>query len=226
MRTFLLKAKHFFKRNIYPITVSLCTILILTIVTVSAYKSISGADENPVIDTPVDVPLEEPIIDTGKVDNDSSGDDHKDETVKPTTSTESIIFDLPFRGAIITKNYAEDYHLYDETSNYWQTHQGLDFACSEGTQVQTVYSGKITKIENSMMEGTIIYLQVSEELTVVYKGLSSNVSVKEGDKVEKGAKLGTIVSFLTEKLDGLHLHLELWKGETLIDPTEYFSFNK
>lgn len=226
MKSFLLKVKHFFKRNIYPITVSFCTILILTIVTISAYKSIKGVDDQPVIDAPANVPMDEPVIDTGKVDSGKKDDKNENQTIKPTTSSDPIIFDLPFIGATISKNYAEDYHLYDKTTDYWQTHQGLDFACSEGTQIRAVYSGKITKIVNSMMEGTVVYLQISDDLTVVYKGLASNVSVKEGDRVEKGAILGTVVNFLTEKLEGLHLHLELLKKDNIIDPTEYFSFNK
>lgn len=225
MRTFLLKAKHFFKRNIYPITVSFCTILILTIVTISAYRSIRGTEEDLPVDTPTISQPQEPVIDTGKTDNIIDEED-EGQSAKPTTSTEPMIFDLPFDNATISKKYAEDYHLYDATMNYWYTHQGLDFACPEGTQVKAVFAGKITKIENSMIEGTIIYLQVSDELTVVYKGLSSNVLVKEGDRVEKGASLGAVISYLSEKLEGVHLHLELLKNDKLIDPTEYFSFNK
>ena len=61
---------------------------------------------------------------------------------------------------------------------------------------------------------------------MVYKGLSSNISVKEGDKLTKGAVIGTVTSFLAEKADGIHLHLELFKKDVLIDPTEYFPFNK
>ena len=56
--------------------------------------------------------------------------------------------------------------------------------------------------------------------------VSSNLKVYEGEKVEKGKVIGTITSFLAEKADGVHLHLELLKKNILIDPTEYFSFNK
>jgi murein DD-endopeptidase MepM/ murein hydrolase activator NlpD len=92
--------------------------------------------------------------------------------------------------------------------------------------VKAVFDGKIVKIENSMMNGTVVHLKVSDSLTVVYKGLGSNVSVKEGDVVKKGAKIGRIVGFLAEKADGVHLHLEVLKDKKLVDPTEYFSFSK
>lgn len=224
MKSFLLKAKHFFKRNIYPITVSFCTVLILGIVTVSAYNSIKE-EESPLVNVETSKPVEdEVIVDTGT--NSDEEKEQKPDSVKPTVSADPIIFELPFENAVITKVYADNSLLYDNTTKYWRTHQGLDFACSEGTKVVAVYSGTIEKIENSMMNGTTIYLKVSDELTVVYKGLSASVTVKEGDKVTKGAVIGSVTSFLAEKADGVHLHLELLKQGNLIDPTEYFSFNK
>ena len=59
MKSFFLKVKHFFKRNIYPITVSVCTVLILGIVSVSAYNSIKGVEETP----PPNIETSKPIID-------------------------------------------------------------------------------------------------------------------------------------------------------------------
>ena len=216
MRTFLLKAKHFIKRNIYPITVSLCTVLVLSIITISAYTSISnsqGAESNQVQNDQT-VNVDKPVV------------DDKEDPIKPTVSTSPIIFDLPFDNATISKEYTDSSLLYDETTKLWCTHQGLDFSCIEGQEIKSVYDGKIEKIENSMMNGTVVYLRVSDELVVVYKGLASDVNVKEGDLVKKGDVIGKASSFLAEKADGVHLHLELLKSGKLCDPTEYFSFNK
>lgn len=217
MKSFLLKAKHFFKRNIYPITVSFCTVLVLGIITISAYSSIKN--NNEVIDTNQSAPAPD-------VSENVDDKDGKEEESQPTTSTETIIFDLPFKDASISKEYTDSSLLYDATTKLWCTHQGLDFACTEGQEVVAVYDGKITKIESSMMNGTVVYIKVSDNLTVVYKGLSAEINVKEGDEVKKGQVIGKITTFLAEKADGIHLHLELLKDEKLIDPTEYFSFNK
>lgn len=214
MRTFLLKAKHFFKRNIYPITVGLCTVLVLSVITISAYSSIKNS--NKTVTTNQEEQKQNDIKNTG---------DDKDPT-KETGSTDTIIFDLPFENATVSKQYTDSSLLYDATTKIWCTHQALDFACTEGQVVKAVYGGKITKIENSMMNGTVVYLKVSDNLTVVYKGLSSDISLKEGAEVKKGDVIGKVTSFLTEKADGVHLHLELLKQNKLIDPTEYFSFNK
>lgn len=212
MRTFLLKAKHFIKRNIYPITVSLCTVLVLSIITVSAFTSISNSQGGESqVESDQTVNVDKPII---------------DETIKPTGSTSAIIFDLPFENAAVSKEYTDSTLLYDATTKLWCTHQALDFACAEGQEIKAVYDGKVTKVENSMMNGTVVYLKVSDDLVVVYKGLASDIAIKEGDSVLKGQVIGKATSFLTEKADGVHLHLELFKKDVLVDPTEYFSFNK
>ena len=220
MKLFFIKAKHFFKRNIYPITVTLCTTLMIAIIAISAYTSIKASNE------------QQTIISTNTDDkNNNQGGKGEQEPEKPddgkhTSTTDPIIFDLPFENATISKEYADDKLLFDNTTKFWCTHQGLDFACSEGQEVLAVFDGKITKIENSMMNGTVIYVEVSENLTVVYKGLSADVFVKEGDSVKKGQKLGKVTSMLSEKADGVHLHLELVKDKALINPTEYFSIGK
>ena len=217
MKTFLLKAKNFFKRNIYPITVSVCTVLVLGLVTVSAYNSIKGGSD-VVIDTNV------PPADVDTSTN--VGDESNKEENKDTPKDETIIFELPFANAAISKEYTDSSLLYDATTKLWCTHQGLDFASKDGQEVKAVYDGKIVKIENSMMNGTVVHLRVNDKLTVVYKGLGSNVKVKEGDNVKKGSVIGVITGFLAEKADGVHLHLEVLKETKLIDPTEYFSFSK
>lgn len=220
MRTFLLKIKHFFKRNIYPITVTMCTVLVLGIIAVSAYSSIKSNNVDVVVNT--DIPSNEGTNVEDHVPDDSEKKDDGEEV----SSTDVIIFELPFEGAMVSKEYSDTTLLYDTTSKFWCTHQGLDFACNEGQQILAVFDGIITKIENSMMYGTVVYLKVSDELTVIYKGLSSSVSVSEGDNVKKGALIGTATTSLFEKADGVHLHLELTKGDELIDPTDYFSFDK
>ena len=217
MKTFLLKAKQFFKRHIYPITVSVCTVLVLGLVTVSAYSSIKNGSE-VVVDTNV------PPADVDASTN--VGDQPSKEEVKEPAKEETIIFELPFLNATISKEYTDSSLLYDATTKLWCTHQGMDFACNEGQEVKAVYDGKIVKIENSMMNGTVVHLKINDKLTVVYKGLSSNVKVKEGDTVKKGSIIGVVTGFLTEKADGVHLHLEVFKEGKLVDPTEYFSFSK
>jgi len=117
MKIFLLKAKYFIKRNIYPITVSLCTALMIGIIALSAYTSIKSANEEMTIvstQNPVkDEPSNKPENEDNKVEEKPSEDD---EPSKETSSPETIIFDLPFENATVSKEYAEDKLLYDDTT--------------------------------------------------------------------------------------------------------------
>lgn len=216
MKTFLLKMKYFFKRNIYPVTVSFCTVLILSVITLSAYTSIRNS--NSAVKQTNNTMFDEQTV--------NKNADDEENVIDPVSEEKQIIFDLPFDGAKISKEFADSSLLYDTTTKLWCTHQGIDFACEEGTKVKAVYDGVVTKIESSMMNGTVVYLKVGDKLTVVYKGLSSNISVKEGDMVKRGEEIGKVTSFLAEKADGIHLHLELLQEDKLVNPTQYFSFNK
>ena len=126
MRTFLLKATHFFKRNIYPITVTMCTVLVLGIITVSAYSSIKKGNEvvtqtnNPVISD-----NEEPADKTeDNTETGGSGDNNKEpEPSRPVVV--NLVFDLPFENAKVLKDYTDSSLVYDETTKLWCTHQAI-----------------------------------------------------------------------------------------------------
>lgn len=211
MKSIFLKIKQFFKKNVYPITVTFCTVLVLGVIAISAYSAISNNPQEP----------SAPVVSDQST---GSGDGEKGDNVS--TQGDPLEFALPFDGAKISKRYCENELIEDLTTKSWCTHQALDFSCVEGQEVKAVYDGVIEKIENTMMNGTVIYLKVSDNLTVVYKGLSGNVNVSEGQSVKKGDKIGKVTSFLTEKKDGVHLHLEVLKDKKAVDPTQYFDFKK
>ncbi len=221
MRIFLLKAKHFFRRNIYPITITFCTVLILGVITISAYASIKESNQE-ITQTNKPVIEGEPIQkeeDKG-AEMGGAGVTPNPDAIKPVV--QQIVFDKPFDNAIVSKDYTDSSLVYDATTKLWCTHQGIDFSAIEGQEIKAVCDGIVSKVESTMMYGTIVYLKVSDELTVVLKGLSSNVQVKEGDSIKKGQIIGKVTSFLAEKAEGIHLHLEVLKSGKLVNPNEYF----
>lgn len=193
---FFRKLKYFFKRNSYAIAVSVCVLLVLTLVSVTALSLVNDGEGNKTIE-------EVPNV--------------------PTGSEEVVVFTSPIEGGTITKEYAEDFLLEDSTTGIWQTHQALDYSASDGTKVLAVYDGEVESIENSMMDGLVITIKHAGNLKSVYKCLGDEALVGEGDKVTKGQEIGTVSTNLTEKADGAHLHFELYEGDKLIDPTPYFS---
>ena len=193
---FFRKLKYFFKRNSYAIAVSVCVLLVLTLVSVTALSFVNDGEGNNTIE-------EVPNV--------------------PTGSEEVVVFTSPIEGGTITKEYAEDFLLEDSTTGIWQTHQALDYSASDGTKVLAVYDGEVESIENSMMDGLVITIKHAGNLKSVYKCLGDEALVSEGDKVTKGQEIGTVSTNLTEKADGAHLHFELYEGDKLIDPTPYYS---
>ena len=196
---FLRKLKYFFKKNAYTLAVSLCVVLAVTMITITAVNYYDEGQTYPVINV---VP---------------------GENGEPVSNPEVVVFSLPIENGQVYKEYAEDSLLEDKTSGDWQTHQAIDFVASEGTKVLAVYDGKVEKIEDSMMDGLVITISHNGDLKSVYRCLSSEALVKEGDVVKQGQEIGTVSTNLTEKADGAHLHFELYKEGELTDPTPYFA---
>ena len=101
-----------------------------------------------------------------------------------------------------------------------ETHNGLDIAVPEGTDVIAVKSGTVTEVRTSATYGKVLEYETKDGYTVMYAHLSK-VLVKQGEEIKQGqvvAKSGN-----TGLSTGPHLHYSLWKGETLLDPMEYLS---
>lgn len=197
-RRFLRKTEVFFKKNALAVIVCATTILTIGVVSLSAYYSLSN---------PTDTQVQQPEVNV------------------PVSSSEPVVFVKPLAEVKISKDFADSSLLEDKTTGIWQTHQAIDFSATEGEAVFAVYAGTIEKIENSMMEGTIITLKINDSLKVVYKSLSSNVQVTDGDKVSAGQQIATVATNVTEKAEGVHLHLEVYENGKLVNPNNYFSFS-
>lgn len=193
----LRKIKYFIKKNAYTLSVCLCVALAVTMLAVSV--SVSG-DQEPSLPVISVVDKDEPV-DGGSV----------------------LVFDLPIKDAKVYKEYAEDHLLEDKTTGDWKTHQAIDFLGTEGAEVLAVESGTVEKVEESLMDGLVVTIDHGSNIKTVYKYLSSEAIVKQGDKVAKGQVIGKLATGLTEKADGAHLHFEMFKDGNLTDPTAYFS---
>jgi len=195
---FFRRVHVFVKRNALALLIGFTTLLTLGVIALSAYNAISTQD----------LPNYENI---------------EKEIVAPTASTEPVVFVNPVDDVNISKDYAADHLLQDKTTGIWQTHQAIDFACADGTDAKAVYSGEVESVVSSMMDGTIVTLKINDKLKVVYKSLAESY-VESGDKVAVGAVIGKIGTNVTEKAEGVHLHLEVQEDGKLVDPNNYFTF--
>ncbi|MEU4732290.1 M23 family metallopeptidase [Streptomyces sp. NPDC023588] len=123
--------------------------------------------------------------------------------------------------------YALPTSAYTLTSHYgvagsmWSSgyHTGLDFAAPTGTPVKAVAAGKITSAGWSGAYGYRIVLELEDGTEVWYCHLSS-MSVTSGS-VAAGSTIGRVGA--TGNVTGPHLHLEVRKGGSTVDPLAWLN---
>ncbi|MGW0898427.1 M23 family metallopeptidase [Streptomyces goshikiensis] len=123
-------------------------------------------------------------------------------------------FSLPTSAYTLTSHYGD-------SGSMWSSghHTGLDFAAPTGTPVKAVGSGKITSAGWSGAYGYRIVLQLDDGTEIWYCHLSS-MSVTSG-AVGAGETIGRVGA--TGNVTGAHLHLEVRKGGSTMDPLAWLT---
>ena len=103
------------------------------------------------------------------------------------------------------------------TVQRWRTHMGIDYAAPTGTPVFSVANGKIAYLGYNGAFGNLIIVEHPGNYRTYYAHLSNyNVELSVGNEVRRGFEIGYVGS--TGRSSGPHLHYELRKDGTYIDP--------
>ncbi len=124
---------------------------------------------------------------------------------------ENKMFVSPVKGQITQK--------FDPLNN----HFALDILVDTGTPVKSILEGKIIFSEWSIDTGHVLIINHGDDIISVYKHNSKvlktqNNYVKAGEVIAYSGNQGTLST-------GPHLHFELWKNGTPINPEPLFNFN-
>lgn len=112
--------------------------------------------------------------------------------------------------------------VFNQTLKQWRTHNGVDFIGEKGADVRAVLGGKVTGVETTTLEGTVVTIEQSDGIVSIYKSLSAEVAVEVGQTVKAGDLIGKVdATMVTEKNEGTHLHLEMKKDGQYVNPLEY-----
>ena len=103
-------------------------------------------------------------------------------------------------------------------------HYGVDIISKKTKDVFSCYQGTVIYASWSLETGYVVQIQHSDNLISVYKHLEF-ISVKQGDKVAMGKRIGKIGDVGTLST-GPHLHFELWQNGETISPNELINFKK
>ena len=124
---------------------------------------------------------------------------------------ENKMFVSPIKGQITQK--------FDPLNN----HFALDILVDTGTPVKSILEGKVIFSEWSVDTGHVLIIDHGDNIISVYKHNSKvlktqNNFVKAGEVIAYSGNQGTLST-------GPHLHFELWKNGTPINPEPLFNFN-
>ena len=106
--------------------------------------------------------------------------------------------------------------------NKKEDHFAIDIAVDEGTPIKTISDGRVLFSEWTVQTGHVVIIDHGDMLISVYKHNSSlvkkqNEMVNAGEIVALSGNHGTLTT-------GPHLHFEVWKNGTPIDPIQLFNF--
>ena len=107
--------------------------------------------------------------------------------------------------------------------NPLDNHFALDILVDTGTPVKSILEGKVIFSEWSVDTGYVLIIDHGDDIISVYKHNSKvlktqNNFVKAGEVIAYSGNQGTLST-------GPHLHFELWKDGTPINPEPLFNFN-
>ena len=138
-------------------------------------------------------------------------------------ATQNVLesFSKPMEGSI-AREFNVNELIYYEAIEEWRTHQGIDIKPEGNLNVYSSYGGVVEKVDTSSVMGVEIVINHGNDILTVYSCLSSS-SVKVGDNIEKGAKIGTLGAIENIEMSEVpHLHYEIIVKEKNYDPTSYY----
>ncbi len=128
---------------------------------------------------------------------------------------------LPLKGEVINP-YSDGELVKSETLELWQTHDGIDIAAEEGTEIKAAAEGTILNVWEDPLWGICVSVDHKDGYVSSYCGVDKNVPVSIGTEVACGdviAKVGNTAECEC-KLPS-HLHFEVKKNGTFVDPMSY-----
>ena len=136
----------------------------------------------------------------------------------PASSSAAPASTQPVSGRVLN-SYSGDELVYSKTLGDWRTHNGVDYACAEGSAVSAPCSGKVTETGTDGRWSSVVTLEDASGR--LWRGCGGDSpAVKPGDTVTAGQKLGTVGTISCECAEEAHIHLEVLQNGQYLDPAK------
>ena len=136
----------------------------------------------------------------------------------PASSSAAPASTQPVSGRVLNA-YSGDELVYSSTLGDWRTHNGVDYACTQGAAVAAPVAGKVVSAGAEGNWGTVVVLEDAAGRLWRLCGVA-DPAVKAGDTVTAGQKLGTVGTVGCECAEESHIHVEVKQGEAYLDPAK------
>lgn len=125
----------------------------------------------------------------------------------------------------VTNPYSMDRLIYSVTLDQYMTHCGIDIEAPADAQVAAVAAGTVTAVYEDDRYGTSVEITHGGGMVTIYSNLSAAGMVETGDVVNAGQIIGGVgTTALFESLEPAHLHLEMLKDGSYVNPADYIKF--
>lgn len=128
----------------------------------------------------------------------------------------ALLTEAPLRG---TYTISADFGEFD---SHYAHHQGIDFSAKEGTDIYAFADGTILEADFDNSNGNFLLIDHGNGLQSFYSHCSE-LYAKAGDSVQKGDVIAAVGN--SGYATGPHLHFELRKDGTPIDPKPYLNIS-
>ena len=136
----------------------------------------------------------------------------------PASSSAAPASTQPVSGRILNA-YSGDELVYSSTLGDWRTHNGVDYACTQGAAVAAPVAGKVVSAGAEGNWGTVVVLEDAAGRSWRLCGVA-DPAVKAGDTVAAGQKIGAVGTVGCECAEESHIHVEVKQGESYLDPAK------
>lgn len=125
------------------------------------------------------------------------------------------------KSAVITSYFG---HRESPTAGATTYHKGVDFGVygnKPGSAIYAADGGKVLAAGYNVRMGNYVKIQHDGMETVYMHMQHGSLTVRKGQKVTKGQRIGSMGT--TGVSTGVHLHFELWINGIAVDPLDYIS---
>lgn len=203
------------KRWVYPAVYLACAALLISGIVWFQTANKNIADKPNVSENP----------------NDLLGHDPDGEAIEVTQSFEDIAYPLENQDDVevvteffdINASAEEQEMALVANGNKYHPNLGLDFAAKDGSEFEVLaaLSGKVTAVRDDSLLGNVIEIDHENGVATIYQSIK-DIKVKVGDNVKQGDVLATSGTSQLNKAAKNHLHFEIRKDSTAMNPLNFF----